>query len=196
MITIARANVILDTEYPNGTLMSLHTAFSLTGANELTGGSYARQPITWAPAANRAKNISANVDFAGLPAAASVAWVGLWDAAGTTFKGMTANGGTESPYQIDTTNNIVIQEGHGFVNGDTVAFIHSVPTGLVEGTLYYVINATSADPDTFQVSATLGGSAVDFSGTVNYNARCTKVITDVYVTAGGTHSITQFTINS
>lgn len=48
-------------------------------------------------------------------------------------------------------------------NGDVVTFTTTgaLPTGLTAGTDYYVINRTST---TFQVSATVGGAAIDTSG--------------------------------
>jgi hypothetical protein len=39
-------------------------------------------------------------------------------------------------------------------------FAESLPTGLTEGTVYFVVGATT---DTFQVSATSGGSAVNIT---------------------------------
>jgi hypothetical protein len=49
-------------------------------------------------------------------------------------------------------------------NGNIVSFTTTgtLPTGIVAGTSYYVINRTST---TFQISATSGGSAINFSGT-------------------------------
>lgn len=49
-------------------------------------------------------------------------------------------------------------------NGDIVKFTTTgtLPTGITAGTSYYVINRTST---TFQISATSGGSAINFSGT-------------------------------
>ena len=48
--------------------------------------------------------------------------------------------------------------GHGFRNGDSVVFTNiSTTTGITALTQYYIVNATA---DTFQVSASYGGSAV------------------------------------
>lgn len=61
--------------------VSLHTADpGLTGANEVSGGSYARQKPTFAAPANKAKALSADVLFTGMPAV-TVTHVGMWDAA-------------------------------------------------------------------------------------------------------------------
>ncbi len=51
---------------------------------------------------------------------------------------------------------------HGLVNGDTVLVTGStMPTGLVAGVTYYVVNKTD---DTFQLSATSGGAAINVTG--------------------------------
>src|SRR6185436_7145093 len=86
-------------------LASLHTAYSASGANEVTGGSpaYARKAITLAAAASRARAASTAPVF-DVPAT-TVRFIGLWTAAGTVFRGMFANGGTEKGFQVDLTNN-------------------------------------------------------------------------------------------
>ena len=54
---------------------------------------------------------------------------------------------------------------HGLVSGDAVTFTTTgaLPTGITAGTTYYVID-TQITTSTFEVSATLGGSAVNTSG--------------------------------
>lgn len=56
--------------------------------------------------------------------------------------------------------------GHGLIAGDTVKFTTTIalPTGLVAGTSYYVI-AAGLTANTFQVAATIGGAAINTSGT-------------------------------
>lgn len=63
MLTSARANAILDTEFATNDKMSLHTAYSATGTNEVTGGSYAKQTITWGAASGRSKASSGNPEL-------------------------------------------------------------------------------------------------------------------------------------
>jgi hypothetical protein len=55
---------------------------------------------------------------------------------------------------------------HGLVAGDALTFTTTgaLPTGLTAGTAYYVI-AAGLTANAFEVSATLGGSAVNTSGT-------------------------------
>lgn len=59
---------------------------------------------------------------------------------------------------------VVTWTGHSLVNGNRVNITTTggIPTGLTAGTNYYVVNATT---DTFQLSATLGGSAINTTGT-------------------------------
>lgn len=58
---------------------------------------------------------------------------------------------------------VVTWTGHTLVNGDQVRFTTSgaLPTGIVAGTTYYVINQAT---NTFQIAATLGGTAINTSG--------------------------------
>ena len=192
MITTARANAILTTEYPDGDLLSLHSAFSLTGTNEITGGSYAKQACTYSAAASRSRAIAATESFTGLPASTTVAWIGTWDSAGTTFKGMSPNGGTERSFQVDLTNNRVYCEGHGMVDNDRVTFQGgTLPTNITEGAHLYVITTTAGDPDYFQVSLTSGGAAIDMTTSQpSADATVSKIVLEVYTAAGGTHNVT------
>lgn len=191
MITDARANVMLDTEYVTGDLLSLHSAFSTTGANELSGGSYARQAITWSAAASRAKASSGTINVP-TPAAATVAWLGIWNSAGTVFKGMMPNSGFDRSFQVGVTANTIIVEGHGLANDDRVVFTGTPPTGLTEGTHYFVTGVTAGDPDTFTVSATQGGAAIDITGQPAAHCVVSKVVIEVYAGAG-THQVTSVT---
>lgn len=51
-----------------------------TGANEVSGGSYARRSVTLAAAANKGTSNSAMLEWTNMPAV-TVSYVGLWDAA-------------------------------------------------------------------------------------------------------------------
>jgi hypothetical protein len=59
---------------------------------------------------------------------------------------------------------VVTLTAHGFVAAQEVVFTTTgaLPTGLVAGTTYYVLNPTT---DTFQVAATAGGAAINTTGT-------------------------------
>lgn len=61
------------------------------------------------------------------------------------------------------SGNTITVTGSSFANGTPVVFTSSgpaLPTGMTAGTIYYVINQSGA---TFQISATIGGSAVTLS---------------------------------
>lgn len=60
----------------------------------------------------------------------------------------------------DPDTDIFTLVGHNYNDGDNVKLAGILPTGLSSSSSYYVINS---DTDTFQLSATLGGSAIDFS---------------------------------
>lgn len=61
------------------------------------------------------------------------------------------------------TPGVVSWAGHTLTDGDPVSFstTGALPTGLTAGTTYYVVNSASG---TFQVAATVGGSAITTSG--------------------------------
>ena len=63
---------------------------------------------------------------------------------------------------FDGTTDVVNASSHGKANGTIVVFSGgTMPTGLASNTTYYVVNTAS---NTFQLSLTLGGSAINFTG--------------------------------
>jgi hypothetical protein len=152
---------------------SLHTAYSTTGANEVTGGSpaYARKALTWAAAASGAKALAATLPTWDVPASTTVAWWGGWDAvtAGTFLFMMPVGASLPTNMSVDAgdvTANTIQSEAHGLTTNDRVVFWpgsgSGLPAGLSVGTLYHVI-ATGLTVDVFSVSTTQGGSAVDIT---------------------------------
>ena len=86
--------------------------------------------------------------------------------------------GTDPTFTVTIASpGVFTSTAHGLLLDDTVIFATTgaLPTGLTAGTLYYVISA-GLGADTFQVSTTRGGSAVNTSGSQS-----------------GTHTIVQFT---
>ena len=71
------------------------------------------------------------------------------------------------------TPGVITWTGHLLVNGDVVVFTTTgaLPTGLTAGVSYYVVSAAT---NTFQVSATKGGSSIATSGSQSgvHTARC------------------------
>jgi hypothetical protein len=70
---------------------------------------------------------------------------------------------TQITITIATPGVITMPTGFSILNGTPISFTSSgaLPTGLVVGTIYYVVNSSS---NTFQVAATFGGAAINTSG--------------------------------
>lgn len=148
--------------------LSLHTAWpGSTGTSEVAGGSpaYARKAATWNAASAGSKALASGVTF-DVPAG-TVAFGGMWDAVTVgTFLGihLLGSSGMKLATTTDTVGETIQSPAHGFVNTDRVVFVQagslSLPAGLTEGTVYFVVGAAT---DTFQVSTTSGGAAVNIT---------------------------------
>lgn len=186
----AGANVMLDAL---GALMTHVGAFtdfpadSGAGSNEVSGGSYARQAISYDAAASKskAKASSPSVSIP-IPAGTTVYFLGGFSAssAGTAYKYSPINGGSVKGVGSGANSGDVITSyAHGLVNTDRVflykANNESLPTGYSEGLLYFVVNKTT---DTFQVSLTSGGSAVTISA--DGELAFQKVVGETFASAG------------
>ena len=145
--------------------LSKHTAIPDTsGSNETSGGSYARQAITWAAASGGTRANSGALTTP-IAAATTIVATGFWSAVTTgTFYGWAPIGSTKKGYGSATASTDTIQsKGHGLSNTNRVCVsiaAETLPTGLSATVLYYVVGATT---DTFQLSLTSGGSAVDIT---------------------------------
>lgn len=147
------------------------TGTNLTGT-EATGGTpaYARQPVTWGAAA---AGLKANTGALLIDVPAGTYYYLLFFNALTgntgNYRGYAPMGGASALkgfFSTDTvlTNDQLFSVAHGMADGDRVllynVFSETLPTGLTEGTLYYVVNSAT---NTFKVSATLGGAAIDIT---------------------------------
>ncbi len=166
-----------------------------TGTNyagtEATGGSppYARQAVTWGAAASGQKSNSGALTF-DVPAG-SYAFLLFFNASsGNTnnYLGyMPINGLVKGFFSVDTTltNDALFSVAHGLADGDRVqlfnVFSEALPTGLTEGTLYYVVNSTT---NSFKVSATSGGSPVDITAVGGGEGYFQKVVPEVFGSQG------------
>lgn len=166
-----------------------------TGTNyagtEATGGSpaYARQAVTWAAAASAQKSNSGALTF-DVPAG-SYGFLLFFNAStGNTnnYLGhMPINGLVKGFFSVDTTltNDQLFSVAHGLADGDRVqlfnVFSEALPTGLTEGTLYYVVSSAT---NTFKVSATLGGAAVDITAVGGGEGYFQKVIPETFASQG------------
>lgn len=165
--------------------MSLHTAYpGTTGGNEVSGGApaYARKTLSVAAASGAARALSAAVTF-DVPAC-TVAWVGFW--IGGVFSAASPNGGNPKEFYVDTSIDTFHIASHGYSDGQTVVFYgDTVPGGLTAGTAYYVVSSTT---DTFKVSATSGGAAVNITSAGGTACMVSAITLEVYA-AQGTHEI-------
>jgi hypothetical protein len=69
---------------------------------------------------------------------------------------------TSLTFTADSGTDTFTSASHGFANGDkvSVSATTTLPTGLSAATIYYIISITT---NTFQLSTTLGGSAVNIT---------------------------------
>lgn len=161
-------------------------------AGEATGGApaYARQAVTWGAAAAGVKSNTSTLTF-DVPAG-SYAFFTFWNI-GTTantnnYRGYTPFGGTvRGFFSVDTTltNDQVFSVAHGLADGDRVmlfnVFAETLPTGYTEGTIYFVVASAA---NTFKVSLTLGGAAVDVTAVGGGEGFWQKVVPEVFGAQG------------
>lgn len=172
MLSDFAENELLDALVGNGTYnttsphLALHDGHPAeTGANEVTGGSYARQPTTFSAASGGATSNSTQEDFTSMPAV-TIYFAGLWDAltVGNFLMAIPLGAGARQLATANSTTDTFTAYGHGWVNDDRIVVktgpIGDLPTGLSETTIYYVVGAAT---DTFQLSLTQGGGAVNFT---------------------------------
>lgn len=185
-LTDAGRNASLDGLATVATFASLHSGDpSTTGANELTGGSpaYARKGITYAASSTGTKANSVAITF-DVPAT-TVTHVGLWSAvtAGTFYGYYPAGGFTPMEATIDAATDVFTSFAHGLANTNQVlvydVMTAGLPTGFTEGTVYFVVSATT---DTFQLSATSGGAAITV--TTSAEVVVQRVLPEVFAAQG------------
>jgi hypothetical protein len=151
----------------NGLTSFTHVgAYTDLGVTEVAGGSYARQAVTWTASAAGVRDNNAQLSIP-IPAGTTVVVGSVHDAATV--------GNLEGWFQIGSTlrgvgtvvtagGDAISSNGHGLANTNRV-FVTAVageglPAGLSATVLYFVVGATT---DTFQLSLTSGGAAVDIT---------------------------------
>lgn len=162
-------------------------------AGEATGGSpaYARQAITWAAAASEQKSNSGALTFD--VSAGTYAFFTYWNAStGNTsnFRGYAPFGGATAIKgfaTVDTTltNDQFLAPAHGMADTDRVilynVFGGSLATGVTEGTVYFVVSSAT---NTFKVSTTSGGAAVDLTAVGNGQVFYQRVVPETFGSQG------------
>jgi hypothetical protein len=167
---------------------------STANAGEATGGTpaYARLAATWGAAGSRVKSNTNTFTF-DVPAG-TYGFFTLWNA-GTgnlagNYQGYIPFGGASAIkgfFSVDTTltNDQFLSPGHGMADGDRVmlfdVFGAALPTGVSEGTIYFVVSSAA---NTFKVSTTLAGAAVDLTAVGGGEGYFQRVIPETYGAQG------------
>lgn len=164
------------------TYLGVHTLVdpgtsTTANAGEATGGSpaYARVLVPWSAASGsqvaNSSALSLNVPTG------TYGFLTFWNAAtGNTanYMGYAPMGGSSAIKGFAVTDPTFTNldyfcDGHGLSNTNTVfvypEFGGSLPTGLAAGTIYYVVNSAT---NTFQLSATSGGTGITVSSAVGF----------------------------
>ena len=174
---------------------SLHDGYlGLTGANEVTGGTYARVAMTFGAASGGSADSSSTPQL-NVPAGTTVQFIGLWTAlTGGTFIGYQAVGGADiAIVETDFANNeLDLENGHGLSVDDSVVLIGgSAPTGLTEGTIYDV---ESVSTNTITLKPEGGGSALTFTANAGAGCVLSQITKEVYGGAG-TFTVSDFDLS-
>jgi hypothetical protein len=163
-------------------------------AGEATGGSpvYARLANVLAASASGQKLNTSTFTF-DVPAG-TYGFFTLWNTltgnTGTEYRGHIPFGGASAIKgfaTIDTTltNDQFLAPGHGMANDDRVIvynnFGGSLATGLTEGTVYFVVSVAT---NTFKLSTTSGGAAVDITGLGNGTVFYQRVVPETFNAQG------------
>lgn len=168
------------------------TATNATGT-EATGGSpaYARQAVVWAAASGGTKSNSGALTF-DVPAG-TYGFFAMFNAStGNTsnYRGYIPFGGSSALkgfFSVDTNmaNDQLFSVAHGVSDGDRVmlfnVFSETLPTGVSEGTVYFVVSSAT---NTFKVSATSGGSAVDITAVGGGEGFWQRVVPETFAAQG------------
>jgi hypothetical protein len=143
-----------------------------TGAtNELTGGGYVRQQVAFGAAASGTLSNTGAITWS-VPAGNVVAWSAWSASSGGTcyatgwFNTATPAVGLGLCRSADLTNNDIQSVAHGLAADDRIVFETieqlTTPTGISLTTIYFVI-ATGITTDSFRVSTSSGGAALDIT---------------------------------
>lgn len=162
-------------------------------AGEATGGTpaYARQAVVWGAAAAEVKQNTGALTF-DVPAG-TYAFFTLWNASTgntTNYRGHIPFGGATPLRGFATVdpalaNDALFSPGHGLANTDRVVVYNvlgtALATGLTEGTVYFVVGSAA---NSFQLSLTSGGAAVDITALGGGELYFERVVPEVFASQG------------
>lgn len=169
------------------TSLSLHSAYpGTTGANEISGGSYTRETVSFGAASGEVRTASSVVFD--VPAS-TVSWVAGW--AGSTCKFAVPNGASPKEFVAEASTDLIHCPAHGYSDTQTVVFYGgTAPAGTTAGTTYYVRDATT---NSFKVAATSGGAAIDLTDAGSSGCMVSRISAQTYASAD-THTISSATL--
>lgn len=179
--TAGRNNMLGGVGVTHASLHSGHPADN--GAAELSGGGYARVPVSFAAAAGGARAQTGSVDFT-VPAGSTVQYFGFWTAlTGGVFLGFQPLGNQPAlEFIVDLAGDLIRSPAHGLADNQQILFIGGTPPApLVAGTLYFVRSATA---DTIQVAATSGGAAIDLTAQAAGDCQLVRIVSETFGSAG------------
>ncbi len=168
---------------------SLHTAFpGTTGANECSGGGYARQSVAFGAASGGIRTQTGSAIFS--VSAQTVLWIGYW-AGSTWLYACPAGGASPKNFTVDPPNDTINSPLHGWSDSQKVVIFNgTAPAGTDEGQILYVRDSAS---NTFKVSASDGGTAIDMTTAPSWGA-VIAAITEYVYPGSGTFSLESSTI--
>jgi hypothetical protein len=153
---------------PTAWYVALHTGEpGETGAsNEVSAGGYARTAVVFGAASSGAVSNSGDVEYTASADWGVITHVSIWDA--ETAGNCLAVGALQQTAKTFTAllaTDVLTSPAHGYADGDRVVLYEglggAMPTGLTAGTAYHVRDSAT---DSFKVSATSGGAAIDLTG--------------------------------
>lgn len=184
--TATLANVILNyccrATTPSALTPYLGFLTAVETPTEPSGNNYARVALSTSNFGSvAASNSIANTAVINSPVASgswgTIVGVAIFDASsgGNALRKAYLTSGSYRVFTALASTDILTAPGHSFVNGDQVVVLGltgtSLPTGLTQGTLYYVIGSST---DTLQLSTSAGGAAINL--TANGGGRIVKVV--------------------
>ena len=151
--------------------MALYTAYSGDDPStwtEVSAGGYSRVDVSGSFASASSESAASNADISFGPSSASWGTVGGWAMLDASSGGnILYYGYLTAALKLFTalaSDDTLYAPAHGLSDDDTVvvqdASDYALPTGLTQGTIYYVINGTT---DTLQLSTSQGGSAINLT---------------------------------
>lgn len=180
------ANAVLN-HHVRGTTPSALTPYlglltNVETPTEPAGNNYARVQMTTSNFGSAAaSNSIANTAAISFPQASGswgeIVGIGVYDAstAGNLVRSAYLASGSYFTFSALASSDVFTAPGHDFVNDDIVVVLDlsgsALPTGVSQGTKYYVISVSG---DTFQLSASQGGAAVNI--TANGAGRIVQIV--------------------